>query len=125
MSSIPPDASKPLSTSADRPHAPPTDEEAIYFAGSPLLGGHPEKALVLVLAGAFFMIIPIIIKMVFRHQIQLAELSMRAQSSPEMLSEIQELKKQVGDLRELVTDIALSTPASSTVQARIREQDAR
>jgi hypothetical protein len=67
VSSIQPDPMQPLSTSTDRPHAPPTDEEAIYYEGSPLLGGKPEKVIVLALVGTFFLIAPILVKMIMNH----------------------------------------------------------
>ena len=67
MSSIQPDPMKPLSTPSDRPHCPPTDEEAIYFEGSPMFGGKPEKVIVAALAGTFFLIAPFLIKMAMNH----------------------------------------------------------
>src|SRR5579862_7363681 len=57
---------QPISTSSDRPHAPPMDEEAIYYEGSPLLGGRPEKVFLLAVAGTFFLIVPILIRVVFK-----------------------------------------------------------
>jgi uncharacterized membrane protein YdbT with pleckstrin-like domain len=49
-------------TLADAPHAPPTDEESIYYSGRPLLGGKTEKVLGLISLGAFFYLVPIIFR---------------------------------------------------------------
>ncbi|HWE01348.1 MAG TPA: PH domain-containing protein [Tepidisphaeraceae bacterium] len=47
----------------DRPHAPPTDDEAVYYEGSPLLGGQPEKVVLMALCGTLALISPILIKL--------------------------------------------------------------
>jgi membrane protein YdbS with pleckstrin-like domain len=59
------DSAKPVDPAhASRPHAPPTDDEAVYYAGSPLLGGKPEQVIGLTLLGALLIIAPIIIRVV-------------------------------------------------------------
>jgi membrane protein YdbS with pleckstrin-like domain len=58
---------QPLSTSTDRPHAPPMDEEAIYYEGSPLLGGRPEKVFLIGTIGVFFLVAPILLKMIIKN----------------------------------------------------------
>lgn len=69
MSSIPPNsvtpvaAGLPASPQLDRPHAPPTDDESLYYQGSPVLGGQPEKVLGLWLLGTLFLVGPIIIRL--------------------------------------------------------------
>lgn len=47
----------------ERPHAPPTDAEEIYFSGSPLLGGKPEKVVGLFLLGVLVMLIPVALRL--------------------------------------------------------------
>ncbi|HZK81552.1 MAG TPA: PH domain-containing protein [Humisphaera sp.] len=56
MSSGQPSAIPP----ADRPHAPPADDESIYYQGSPLLGGQPEKIVSMALCGTLLLISPIL-----------------------------------------------------------------
>ncbi|HZL35575.1 MAG TPA: PH domain-containing protein [Tepidisphaeraceae bacterium] len=45
----------------DHPHAPPADDESLYYDGSPVLGGQPEKVLGFWLVGTVFLLSPIII----------------------------------------------------------------
>jgi len=47
----------------DRPHAPPADDEAVYYHGSPFLGGKPEEVLAFGLVGTLFLLGPIIYKL--------------------------------------------------------------
>ncbi len=46
----------------DRPHAPPTDDESIYYAGSPFLGGQAEKVILMALCGTLALIAPVLYK---------------------------------------------------------------
>ena len=69
--------------------------------------------------------IPYIVKMVLRHQKELAVLQYpQAQqtNTPALVGEVQELRKQVADMRELLMDIALSSPSPS-IQERVRTQE--
>lgn len=47
---------------AAAPHAPPADDEAIYYQGSPLFGGQPEKVVLLALCGSIFLIGPVLVR---------------------------------------------------------------
>jgi hypothetical protein len=62
-----PDPLPPISTTVDQPHAPPSDEEVVYYTGTPLFGGKPEKVLVLALAGIFSLASPVLVKMTLGH----------------------------------------------------------
>jgi membrane protein YdbS with pleckstrin-like domain len=49
---------------AVNPHAPPTDDETVYYSGSPLLGGQPEKVIGFALLGTLFLVAPVIFRFV-------------------------------------------------------------
>lgn len=49
------------------PHAPPMDEEAVYYEGSPVFGGEPGKVILFALAGTLALIAPVLIR-AFAHQ---------------------------------------------------------
>lgn len=51
----------------DRPHAPPMDDEAIYYQGSPLFGGQPERVISMGLIGLLLVLGPVIYYFV-RHE---------------------------------------------------------
>jgi len=69
----------------------------------------------------FGCVLPIIVRMVFRHQVEMAEIAARSNTAPQVLGEVQELKKQISDLRELVMDIALQPSAHAAMQQRVNQ----
>ncbi|MDB5173419.1 MAG: hypothetical protein JWN51_2192 [Phycisphaerales bacterium] len=50
------------SAHVSKPHAPPTDDESVYYAGSPFFGGKPEQVIVLGVLGTLLLFSPIIIR---------------------------------------------------------------
>lgn len=69
--------------------------------------------------------IPYIVKLVLKHQKEIAQLQypqVPQSNAPELVGEVQELRKQVADMRELLMDIALSSPSPS-IQERVRNQE--
>lgn len=62
MSSATPNPNIPATSASVDPHKPPTDDESIYYEGSPLLGGKAEQVLLLALLGTAFLIGPILLK---------------------------------------------------------------
>ena len=49
-----------------RPHAPPKDDEAVYFDGRPFLGGKPGQVIILTVLAVLFMLGPVIYGFVHR-----------------------------------------------------------
>lgn len=62
----PPNVS-PESVPDHRPHAPPKDEEAVYFDGRPMLGGKPGQVILVSVLGVLFMLGPVLLH-VFLHR---------------------------------------------------------
>ncbi len=68
MSAAQPNQKPPFPTSIDdQPHAPPTDEEVVYFDGPPMFGGKPERVVGLSLLGLLAIVAPLIYRVV-RHE---------------------------------------------------------
>ena len=49
-----------------RPHAPPKDDESVYFDGRPMLGGKPGQVILVLVIGLLFVVSPLIYH-VFAH----------------------------------------------------------
>jgi hypothetical protein len=63
---------------------------------------------------------PIVLMVVFRHQREMALIKQQANPNPQLAADVQELKKQVADMRELMIDIALQ-PSSAALQQRVKQ----
>ena len=50
-----------------RPHAPPKDDESVYFDGRPMLGGKPGQVIAVLVVGLLFMISPLAYHIVEHH----------------------------------------------------------
>lgn len=69
-------------------------------------------------------ILPFILRIMTRHQREMAMLTRREQVEPQVMAEIRALKDDVRQLKDLVLDLSLNQPTRPPeVQSRIREQE--
>ncbi len=77
--------------------------------------------------GVFLILmLPFILRILTRHQKEMAEMMRQVHGDPALATEVRELRKQVEDLRTLMLDISLNQPARTpAVQARLSEQETK
>jgi len=66
-------------------------------------------------------VVPLVLRIVFRHQRDMAIIQAQTLPNPQLSADVQELKQQVADMRELMIDIALQ-PNSSVAMQKLREE---
>lgn len=66
-----------------------------------------------------------IVYMVLTHLKETSRIAESPSLDQNLVGEVQELKRQVSDLKELLTDIAINTPTRPAIQERISEHEQR
>jgi len=69
---------------------------------------------------AIVCMVPIIVRMSFRHLKERAMINQQAHSNPRLEADVQELKQQVADIRELMIDMALE-PSNTKIAQRVNQ----